>query len=212
MRNYRAFNWFTKITAWPVQALLFRTKVHYENKEVQGRRVKGKAIIVCNHTSVYDYAVLLFVFFGRTLRTLMAEVLYEKPGLKQFLTLLGGIRVDRGEHSMYPLYRAEKLLNAGGTVLIFPESRLALPGEPRPLPYKEGAAWLALATGAPIIPVYTNGSYFRKKRAEVIIGEPIVPEIPAPGSAEEKNAPAVLTERIRNRVIALGEKLENISH
>ena len=51
-----------KFTGWPVQWLCFRTKVTYENRAVQSRRIKGPAIIVSNHTAVYDYAVLLFVF------------------------------------------------------------------------------------------------------------------------------------------------------
>ena len=58
------FNWFTKITAWPVQKLLFRTKIHYEDKSVQSRRIKGSAILISNHTSVFDYAAHLFVFFS----------------------------------------------------------------------------------------------------------------------------------------------------
>jgi 1-acyl-sn-glycerol-3-phosphate acyltransferase len=57
------FNWFTKITAWLVQKICFRTKVYYENKDEQGRRIRGSAIIMSNHTSIYDYAVFLFIFY-----------------------------------------------------------------------------------------------------------------------------------------------------
>lgn len=59
----RFFNTFTKITAYPVQKACFNTKILYEDKSVQNRRIKGPAIVVSNHTSVYDYAVLLFCFF-----------------------------------------------------------------------------------------------------------------------------------------------------
>ena len=85
------FNWFVKITGWPVQFLCFRTKILYEDRKVQGRHVKGSAIILSNHTSVFDYAVYLFVFFTRTLRFQMAEVLFEKPLLGLFLKCLGNI-------------------------------------------------------------------------------------------------------------------------
>ena len=51
------WNWFVKLTGWPVQLLCFRTKVLYEDRKVQGRRIRGPAILVSNHTSVYDYAV-----------------------------------------------------------------------------------------------------------------------------------------------------------
>ena len=84
----RLFNAFVKLTGLPAALLVFRTKVYYENKAAQGRRIKGAAVLVSNHTSVFDYAVYLFVFFTRTLRTLMAEVLFEKKLLALFLKLI----------------------------------------------------------------------------------------------------------------------------
>ena len=48
------FNSFTKITGWIVQKICFRTKIYYEDKAVQGRRIKGSAILISNHTSVFD--------------------------------------------------------------------------------------------------------------------------------------------------------------
>ena len=62
------FNGFVKATGWPAYKIAFRTKIYYEDKSVQSRRIKGAAMVVSNHTSVFDYAVLLFVFFTRTLR------------------------------------------------------------------------------------------------------------------------------------------------
>ena len=82
------FNYFVKITGWIVQKIVFRTKIFYEDKKVQSRKIKGKAIIVSNHTSVYDYAVYLFVFFFTTLRCQMAEILYKKKPLAIFLNKL----------------------------------------------------------------------------------------------------------------------------
>ena len=69
------FNWFLKITAWLPQRIVFNTKVYYQDKSVQGRHIKGAAIIASNHTSVFDYAALLFVFFTRTLRVQMRRAL-----------------------------------------------------------------------------------------------------------------------------------------
>ena len=144
------FNWFVKITGWPAQLLCFRTKILYEDRRVQGRHIDGRAIIISNHTSVFDYAVYLFVFWTRTLRFQMAEVLYEKPLLGWFLRLLGGIRVDRNAHDFGFLPKSLSILSRGGVVGIFPESRLPRPGEERPLPFKVSAALLALESGAKI--------------------------------------------------------------
>ena len=201
------FNWFTKITAWPVQKLCFRTRVHYVNKAVQNRRIHGPAIIVSNHTSVYDYAVLLFVFYSRTLRYQMAEILFRRPFLGPLLKQLGGIYVDRDSRNFDFLRVSEEILNKGGVVGVFPESRLPDPGEERPLPFKSSVTFLALSAQVPVIPVYTNGSYFQKKRAEVIIGEPIdVASLLDPALDDKANL-GLVTEKLRQQIIRLGEVL-----
>ncbi|MCR5221501.1 MAG: 1-acyl-sn-glycerol-3-phosphate acyltransferase [Lachnospiraceae bacterium] len=199
----RFVNAFTKITAWPVQRLLFRTKILYEDRRVQGRRIKGSAIIISNHTSVYDYAVMLFVFFSRTLRYQMAEVLFEKKPLGYFLKGLGGIRVDRNNYDFSFLARSERILRNGGVVGIFPESRLARKGEERPLPFKPSAAYLALSADVPVIPVYTNGCYFSRHRAVVLIGKPMDIHVYTDRVSGEKEKIEALTKAMRDKIISL---------
>ena len=202
----RLFNAFVKLTGLPAALLVFRTKVYYENKAAQGRRIKGAAVLVSNHTSVFDYAVYLFVFWTRTLRFQMAEVLYEKPLLALLLRCLGGIRVNRDAHDFGFVPKSLSILSHGGVVGIFPESRLPLPGEERPLPFKVSAAYLALTSGSKIIPVVTNGSYFCRKRARVLIGKPILASDLLEEGADETENLAIVSERLRERIIAL-EKL-----
>lgn len=201
------WNAFVKITAYLVQLVIFRTKVYYEDKAAQSRRIKGGAIIISNHTSVWDYAEYLFVFFFRTLRAQMAEVLFEKKPLGLFLKMMGGIRVNRGANDFACVTKSEKILEKGGVVLIFPESRLPLKGEERPLPFKPGAAYLALLSGAPVVPVFTNGKYFSKKRARVIIGKPIYARDLIDDSLSEKENLARITDIMRDRIISLEKQL-----
>ena len=111
-----------------IEAVAFRTSVAYEDRSVQGRKVRGPAIIISNHTSVYDYAVWLFVFYSRTLRVPMAEILFEKQPLGIFLSMMGGIRIDRNSHSLSGLEKCSRILKKGGTVLMFPEGRLPREG------------------------------------------------------------------------------------
>ncbi len=211
------WNWFAKITGWPVQFFCFRTKTYYENRETCSRRIKGPAIIISNHTSVFDYAVYLFVFFSRTLRFQMAEVLYKKRLLGWFLRRMGGIYVDRDGFDFGFVTKSEEILSRGGVVGIFPESRLPKPGEERPLEFKTSAAYIALRAGVPVIPVVTNGSYFNlKKRARVMIGEPInVCDLSDPSLGEKEDLKNV-SARLRERIIELekmlyeeGEKAES---
>ncbi len=204
----RIVNAFTKITGYLPQRFCFRTKVHYEDKSKQSRKIKGPAIIISNHTSVYDYAVFLFVFFGRTLRYQMAELLFKKKFLKHFLKSMGGIFVNRDTHDFSFITKSEEILRSGGVVGIFPESRLPKEGEPRPLDFKPSAAYLALSSGVPVIPVYTNGSYFKKKRAEVIIGKPIYAADLTLSEKTDKENIEEVSRALRQKIIELGETLD----
>ena len=169
------FSYFVKFTGWLVQLIIFRTKVIYEDKKTQSRHIKGKAILASNHTSVYDFAVYLFVFFFRTLRYQMAEVLFKKKLLGLFLKLMGGIYVDRNSGNFSFINKSSKILEKGGVVGTFPESRIPRKDETPLLEFKPSVAYLALLTNTKIIPTYTNGNYFKKGRAVVVIGKPLYP-------------------------------------
>jgi len=206
--GYSLFNWFTKITAYPFQIFALRKKILYEDKAVQGRRLKGSAIIISNHTSVFDYAVMLFVFFGRTLRYQMAELLFEKKLLALFLRCMGGIYVNRNTKDLSFIAKSADIIEKGGVVGVFPEGRLPKKGEIPPLPYTASGAYLALQTGVKVIPVYTNGSYFKKKRTVVAIGTPIYPEEVECLNISDKEKIQRLTDIFKERIIALGNSVE----
>lgn len=192
-----------------MQFICFRTKVYCEDKKVQGRRIKGPAIVVSNHTSVFDFAVFLFVFFGRTLRYQMAEVLFEKNKiLGWFLRKLGGIRINRKTYNFSFIDKSEEILRDGGVVGIFPESRLPLKDEERPLPFKASAAIIAMRSDVPVIPVYTNGKYFVKERARVIIGRPIYVNEYVDSDLTEKENARNISIIMRDKILELKYELE----
>lgn len=92
----RLISWIMKLTAIPPLLLLLRTKVHYENKAVQGRRLRGAVLLVSNHKKLTDFFVYYTLFPFRRLHVLIAEVMYNKGKLFAFfLDCLGSIRVDR---------------------------------------------------------------------------------------------------------------------
>lgn len=202
--------WFVKITGALPQMILFRTKVHYRNKKAQGRKIDGPAIVVSNHTSIYDFVALMFVFWCNTLRCLVAEVIYQKNKFTKWLVSgLGSIKIERKAFDFKFVDEAVKILEQGGIVEIYPEARLPLKGEERPLPFKPSAAYIAMLSGAPIIPVYTNGSYFNlKKRAHVMIGEKIDTNSLIDTNLSEKENIEKITEHLRNVIMELGNELE----
>ncbi len=206
---YFLFNWFVKITGWIPYQLILRPKIYYEKKEIQARRIKGKAIVVSNHHMVWDFGVLMFTFPLRTLRCVVAELMYQKNiFMTLFLKLAGTIKVDRNSHDFAFLSGCEKILQKGGVVEIYPEARVPKKGEATPLEFKTSAVYLALQTNTPIIPVCTNGEYFNGKRMQIMIGTPIdVVEMYDDHLTEKENI-INITAYLRGKIIEFQERLK----
>ena len=196
---------FVRVTGWLPQKLCFRTKILYEDRAVQSRSIQGPAIIISNHTALFDYAAMLFVFWTRTLRYQMAEILFKKPVLGIFLKLMGGIHLDRYSHQYGSMQQSFDILLSGGVVGIFPEGRLPRKGETPPIDFQPGAAYLSLASGVQIIPVWTDGRYFSRHRAHIMIGTPLDPNNFSNLSLSEKEKIKLYTQAIRDKVIYLKE-------
>jgi 1-acyl-sn-glycerol-3-phosphate acyltransferase len=161
--------WFVKLTGALPQLLYLKRKTYYADRRAQGRRIKGAALIVSNHTSLLDYVTMLFLFFGRTLHVLAAEVLYKSRLMRWFLDCLGCLRVDRKSADMSFIAPAVELLKQGKVVGIFPESYLVR--DKGIQAFKPSFVYIALKSGAPIIPVYCAGRYGLFKRAKIVVGE-----------------------------------------
>ncbi len=163
---------FVKLSGAIPAALFFKPRIYYQDRAVQGRKLPKGCILMSNHQALLDFALYLILFFGRTIRFQMAEVLFRKGKLfAWFLFALGGIYVDRDSADFTFIEDSIDLLEQGSTVGIFPQGRLPVNG--KPFPFKPGIVYTALQSGAPIIPVYTDGNYGLKKRVSVVIGAPI---------------------------------------
>ena len=203
------YNWFVKITGYFVQLFLFRNKIYYEDKNVQDRHIKGSAIVISNHVTVMDFAVMMFVFYSRTLRCLIAELMFDRNiFLTLLLKFLGGIKVNRNSHDYSFVNKCCKILKKGGVIEIYPEARVPKEGEDTPLPFKSSAAYIALESGAPVIPVYNSGSYYKKGRNNVIIGKPMDVRDYYDSSLSHAENLANISEIMRQRVIELKNELE----
>lgn len=205
----KLFTGIVKVTAYPIELVVFRTKIHYEDKSVQGRKIKGPAIIVSNHTSLYDFAQMMQVFFGRHLHCLMADILYRNRPMRWLLKELDGIKISREGKNFSFVEKSVDILKNGGVIEIYPEARIPEPNEVTPLEFKPSAAYIAILSGAPIIPVYTDGNYFGKDRANVMIGKPINPNDIIDPSLEMSKNIETLTNYIRNKVISLRDETNN---
>ncbi len=202
-------NWFVKFTGFLPWLIFVRPKVYYKDKKIQSKRIKGKGIIISNHTNVFDFAMMMFTFWRRNPRCVVAEVMFEKNGfMNWFLKSLGCIRVDRNENDFGFIQKCVDALDKGHVVEIYPEARIPDPDEQTPLEFKPSTAYIALHSGAPIIPVYTTGKYFKKCRSRMIIGTPIDVRAMYDESMSEQENIKNITEFLYKEIVDLGNELE----
>ena len=124
------------------------------------------------------------------------------------MKLLGCIKVDRNAYDVSFINKSASLLQNGKVIEIYPEARLAKEGEERPLPFTTSTVYLALETDAPIIPVYTEGSYFVKTRNHVIVGKPFYARDFYDSSLSHSENVDKITTLLRNKIVELGKELE----
>ncbi len=160
----------------------------------------GPAVVAGNHDSVLD-GIVLGAAIERDLCFLGKAELWRFRPLAWLLDGLGAIRIERGSGDVEALARAKHALESGRAVAIFPQG--AVRGDRR---WRRGAARLALATGAPIVPVHLVGTaqaLSRRRigfpRLRVVIGEPI----PVVATPDDPGAATELTERLRVAVESL---------
>ena len=109
----------------------------------------GPALLVSDHSTLGDPLVLLATA-GRPLHFLMAKEIYERPGLGWVFRAFQTIPVQRGTRDIRAIRSMFKVLARGEVVALFPEGGIdKFRNEGGHL----GVAYLAVKTGAPVIPV-----------------------------------------------------------
>ncbi len=116
----------------------------------------GGVIVAANHLSYADVlAVALFCDQAGRYPTFLAKSsLFNIKVLGPILVKLGQLPVYRGQADAALVLRdAERGVKDGACVLFYPESTVTRDPEFWPMVAKTGVARLALATGAPVVPV-----------------------------------------------------------
>jgi len=137
----------------------------------------GPVIVVANHISLLD-GFLLVAFWPRRITFLSAAYLFKMRAVGAFLRAIGAIPVQNGM-GQAGLKQALSVLQSGDTLGIFPEGRVCQLDNL--YPFKTGWAYLALKSGAPVLPVVISsnisslpkGAVFPRRRKIVVqISEP----------------------------------------
>lgn len=120
---------------------------------VENLPASGPAILMINHIAFIDPIVVLFVL-KRDIVPLAKIEVYNYPVVGIFPKLWGVIPVRREEFDRKAIQQVMQVLDAGEMVLVAPEGTRG----PMLRQVKEGAAYLASRSGAPVIPVAIDGT------------------------------------------------------
>lgn len=198
--------WIIKFTGFPLDLLVFRRKVYYENRHAQKRALGKGCLIVSNHRGWIDYIVLMFVFFFRKVRPVVSYEIYHKNKvLTFFLDVIGAIPFGKVTWDPSYIKGAVEELRKGHSVAIFPEGHFGKDGNLLPF----GNTYLKIAAEAcvPILPFYTDGVYSFFHRNRVMIGERyyVTGYSKIEGKKEEVDA---LNDAFKKRIESLKEETE----
>jgi 1-acyl-sn-glycerol-3-phosphate acyltransferase len=161
----------------------------------------GPVVVAANHASVLD-PFLLAAALPRPLRFLAKEELWSYPPFAWALGRVGAIPVARGRGDLGAMGRAREALEDGDAVALFPEGGVRREG-----PWLRGAARLALATGAPILPVRLAGTVQAMSPGRVgfpVLAVLIGPPLPVPRHRPTVSAARALTAEVQRAVESLG--------
>ena len=148
---------FAVLVIRPLMWLLFKTD--FRGRENLPRT--GGVIVAGNHISYADpFAMALFLHLNERRPRFMAKhTLFKIPFAKQVLNGAKQIPVYRDTADAgLALRAAVDAVNAGECVVVYPEGTVTKDPDMWPMAAKTGVARLALATGAPVVPVAQWGA------------------------------------------------------
>jgi 1-acyl-sn-glycerol-3-phosphate acyltransferase len=191
----------------PLARLIFRPRI-------LGRRnvpASGSVLIASNHLSFIDSVVITLVA-PRSVSFLAKASYFTGTGLKGwvsriFFTSIGAIPVERGAGAaaQEALDSGLAVLRESGAFAIYPEGTRSLDG--RIYRGRTGVAWLALTSGAVVIPVALTGTQnlqpvgsrrLRLARVTVEFGEPL--DLGGHGRADSGRARRKVTDEVMDAI------------
>jgi 1-acyl-sn-glycerol-3-phosphate acyltransferase len=167
-------------------------------------------ILVANHTCSTD-AGLISACCDRPISFLMAAEYYKIPLLNRLLTYMHCVPVQRNGQDTAAVRHVLRLLKNRHVLCIFPEGGLSNAGRSQPRRGKCGAAYFALKSRVPVIPVLIRGgpqtsdigkAWLGTSRARITFGEPVNLERYY-GQPMDRRLLEQVTDELMKRVVAL---------
>lgn len=200
-----------RVIVGPLARMLYRPRV--EGRENVPR--SGPVILASNHLSFID-SVAIPVAAPRPVHFLAKSSYFEGTGLRgaisrSFFNSIGAIPVRRGagQAALDALDQQRQLLDEGLAVALYPEGTRSTDG--RLYKGRTGVAFLALQTGAPVVPVGLIGTDrvmpvgakmpSLRERVTIRFGEPL--DLSPHGPATSGRARRTATDAIMTAIHAL---------
>jgi 1-acyl-sn-glycerol-3-phosphate acyltransferase len=165
---------------------------------IEGREnvpASGPFLLAPTHRSILDTPIASGVT-NRRMRFMGADKYWKNKAFGRLLTALGGFPVSRGTADREALRRCIAVLEGGEPLVLFPEGERKR--GPIVHPLFDGATYVAVKAGVPIVPVGIGGSerampkgakFIRPRKLHVAIGKPMqVPKISASPKAQRDAA------------------------
>jgi 1-acyl-sn-glycerol-3-phosphate acyltransferase len=201
--------WWAAVSAVANAAMriVFRVRVEGDRNVP----AQGSAIVAFNHVSVIDGPAVGIVVARkcrRRSRFLVAAEIFDKTLPGWILRSFDQIPIRRGQGDVHALDEAIATVKAGAIAALAPEGRVNEDGATEMLRFHRGVARLALATGAPVVPVGLWGTQVRwprsgrrwgkpwRPRLAFVFGETVIPH-GDPANAEDL---AAFTQRVREAI------------
>jgi 1-acyl-sn-glycerol-3-phosphate acyltransferase len=202
--------WFLRFARGWARTILVFSGVRVQVLHAERLAAGGGFVVASNHESFADILVLL-ARLPLPVRFLAKRSIFRVPVLGWSIAAAGFVPVDRGDRarSVATVEAALKLLETGRSLVVFPEETRTRTGEL--LPFKSGAALLALRSGFPLLPVGIAGTrrvlppgtlMMAPGRVGLSIGEPIAV---AGRSARDRDE---VTRQARQAIAGLREEAE----
>lgn len=180
---------------------------------------RGAVLLCGNHASHLDAPAILAALprdLALRASTAAAKDVFGDHPWRNVVSRLttGSVPIERAAEFAGGLRGLENVLSEGRPLVLFPEGQRSSDGEL--LPFKLGAAMLAIRTGTPIVPIRLDGltkalpkgtclptgADVKVRFAEPIDPEPYVRAI-AEGRMTRKQAYAAMTEQLRRAIAAM---------
>ena len=180
----------------PIYAVLFPHRaIGIENLPAQG------GFVLCvNHIHARDPFFLSTVIpTGRKLFFMAKKELFKNRLLGAIMTKLGMFPVDRGGSDMAAMRTCLSILREGGVLGIFPQGHRYKHDEKHEM--QSGAAFIALRTHAPVVPIHVSGPVRPFRRTTIHIMPPVDlsdltrPDAPSIGEATRRLGEAIWTSK-----------------